>query len=347
MTKPVMAVVGAAVVAMALCAMGTGAAGAAAGGGTFSSASTGRSPGCGRPMAAGTVASGHEATISISTDGIASTYQLTVPRSYRSGVAHPVILLFYGWMSSASQFSAQTGLPTAAARHGYLVAVPTTPASEWQFDAHGTDADRVDAMVGQISRAYCVDQRRIYVSGFSAGAAFTILYSCARQGRIAAIATAAVEYQLGCTRPMPVLAFHGTTDPFVPYQNDAIGISFPGVRVRGTQLNMGDWPVSTGVAAPPRRVGSEPTCSDRCGRGAGTVPRSCCTRSWGAVTRGPAPTAHRWTRSTPPRWSSISSGATAWLAERGGDQGYWPTEKGQDVPTPEAERAYATAGLSP
>lgn len=86
-------------------------------------------------------------------------------------------------------------------------------------------------MVGQITRTYCVDQRRIYASGFSAGAAFAILYSCARQGRVAAIATAAVEYQLGCRSPMPVLAFHGTADPSVPYRNGAIGISLPGVPV--------------------------------------------------------------------------------------------------------------------
>jgi polyhydroxybutyrate depolymerase len=265
-----MAVVWATVVAMVLCTPGTGTAAASTGGGAISGASSGRSSGCGRPMAAGTVSPGHQATISISTDGIASSYQLTVPRSYHPGVADPVILLFYGWLSNASQFSAQTGLPAAAARRGYLVAVPTTPASQWQFNAHGTDADRVDAVVGEISRAYCVDQHRIYASGFSAGAAFTILYSCARQGRIAAIATAAVEYQLGCTRPMPVLAFHGTTDPFVPYQNDAIGLSLPGVRVRGTQLNMGDWARLDGCRRTPtaRQVGAHvqrqvwPMCRD-------------------------------------------------------------------------------------
>jgi poly(3-hydroxybutyrate) depolymerase len=41
---------------------------------------------------------------------------------------------------------------------------------------------------------------------------------------------------------MPILAFHGgPKDPEVPYQNGAVGLSLPGVKVRGTQLNMGDW----------------------------------------------------------------------------------------------------------
>jgi polyhydroxybutyrate depolymerase len=247
------------VVALSLLTSGTETAGAAASGRTYSAAISARSSGCGRSMTAESVAPGHDVTLSISTDGIASSYQLTVPRSYRSDVAHPLILLFYGWMSNASQFSASTGLPADGAGHGYLVAVPSTPASEWQLDAHGTDADRVDAMVRQITRSYCVDQHRIYASGFSAGAAFAIVYSCARPDLIAAIATAAVEYRLGCTMPMSVLAFHGTQDAFVPYQNGAMGISIPGVRVRGTQLNMRDWARLDGCHRPPtaRRVGAQ------------------------------------------------------------------------------------------
>jgi polyhydroxybutyrate depolymerase len=247
------------VVALALIASGTETAGAAASSSTFSGASSGRSSGCGRSMTAQSVAPGHDVTLSITTDGIASSYQLTVPRWYRPGVAHPLMVLFYGWMSNASQFSASTGLPADGAAHGYLVAVPSTPASEWQLDAHGTDADRVDAMVRQITRSYCVDRRRIYASGFSAGAAFAILYSCARPDLIAAIATAAVEYQLGCTRPMSLLAFHGTADQFVPYRNGGMGISLPDVRVRGTRLNMGDWARLDGCHRTPtaRRVGAQ------------------------------------------------------------------------------------------
>ncbi len=37
------------------------------------------------------------------------------------------------------------------------------------------------------------------------------------------------------------MAFHGTSDPAVPYANGAIGLSLPGIKVRGTLLNMGDW----------------------------------------------------------------------------------------------------------
>lgn len=71
---------------------------------------------------------------------------------------------------------------------------------------------------------------------------------------MSAIATVAVEFQLGCTRPISILAFHGTKDPLVPYQNGAIGLSLPGVKVRGTELNMGDWARLDHCRTVPRRT---------------------------------------------------------------------------------------------
>jgi polyhydroxybutyrate depolymerase len=124
-----------------------------------------------------------------------------------------------------------------------MVAVPHTQGTEsqWQLSAHGTDAAFVDAVVSFLETTYCIDRAAIFAAGFSAGAAFTTIYSCGREGEVAAMATVAVEFQLGCTRPMPILAFHGTDDPLVPYRNGAIGLSLPDVKVRGTQLNMEDW----------------------------------------------------------------------------------------------------------
>lgn len=123
----------------------------------------------------------------------------------------------------------------------YVVAVPHAQGDEWQFSGNGTDAAFVGAMVKHLESTYCIDTKRVFATGFSAGAAFTIIYACSRQGSIAAIATVAVEFQLGCTRPLSIMAFHGTKDPLVPYQNGAVGLSLPGVKVRGTQRNMSDW----------------------------------------------------------------------------------------------------------
>jgi polyhydroxybutyrate depolymerase len=187
------------------------------------------------------------------------SYQLTVPRNYRPGHPSPLILLFYGFGSDPSQFSALTRLPARGSKDGYLVVVPQAQGTEWQFSGHGTDAAFVNALVRELDDTYCVNQRRVFASGFSAGAAFTIFYACSHQGQIAAIATVAVDFQLGCRRPIPIMAFHGTKDILVPYHNGAIGLSLPGVKVRGTELNLADWARLDHCRSTPstRRIGSE------------------------------------------------------------------------------------------
>jgi len=143
----------------------------------------------------------------------------------------------------------------------FIVVTPDGPNQTWQLSGTGSDAAYIDRVVSKVSSSWCVDPHRVYAAGYSQGAAFAIFYSCARPGRIAAIATVAVEFQLGCTRPVPILAFHGTADPAVPYQDGATGLSLPGVRVRGTVLNMGDWAQLDGCRGTPNttRVGSEVT----------------------------------------------------------------------------------------
>ena len=157
--------------------------------------------------------------------------------------------------------STQTGLPELARAAGDVVITPDGGGGTWQIDAHGSDATFVDAVVDKVAQSTCVDLNRVGAAGFSAGAAFAILYSCARPSMIAVVATVAVDFQLGCTKPMSILAFHGTKDPAVPFQDGAIGLSLPGVKVRGTELNLGDWARLDGCQPPPetRSIGTEVT----------------------------------------------------------------------------------------
>jgi polyhydroxybutyrate depolymerase len=205
------------------------------------------SSGC-RPRRLTETAGAHQLVVGTET----RSYQLAVPSSATgttnpatagdpSGRPAPLLLLFHGFNGSGTEISQYTGLPAQATAEGYLVASPDGTAETWQLDAHGTDAAFVTALLAHLEAAHCVDEHRVYLAGFSAGAAFTLIYSCQHQSQVAAMATVAVEFQLGCTRPIPLIAFHGTLDPLVPFANGAKGASLPGVAVRGTELNMGDW----------------------------------------------------------------------------------------------------------
>jgi polyhydroxybutyrate depolymerase len=206
----------------------------------------------------------------IAIGGVSHGYLLSVPKGYAGDRPTPLVLLFQGFGEDDRAIATLTRMPAQAERRGVMVATPDGPDHTWQFSGNGSDAAYIDALVARVEDAMCVDLHRVYVAGYSAGAAFAILYACARPGRIAAVATVAVDFVLGCTLRLPILAFHGTDDPAVPYRNGAIGVSLPGVKVRGTLLNMGDWARLDGCGPDPstETVGTEvkhttwPRCTD-------------------------------------------------------------------------------------
>jgi polyhydroxybutyrate depolymerase len=171
----------------------------------------------------------------------------------------PLVVLFHGYGANASYISKLTKLPARGANRGFLVASPSSPSASWQASAEGTDARFVDALIAHLQDTYCVDLARVSLVGLSAGATFAIRYACSRPGRVASIATVTVEFQLGCTRPVSILAIHGTADRTVAYNATAAGYAVPGVKARSTLLNMSDWARLNGCSATPttRRIGSQ------------------------------------------------------------------------------------------
>jgi polyhydroxybutyrate depolymerase len=83
------------------------------------------------------------------------------------------------------------------------------------------------ALLDDLDAALNVDARRVYAIGMSNGGAMSHRLACEMAGRITAIASVAGENQFAAAapcspaRPVPVLAFHGTGDPFWPYAGGA------------------------------------------------------------------------------------------------------------------------------
>jgi polyhydroxybutyrate depolymerase len=76
--------------------------------------------------------------------------------------------------------------------------------------------------------------------------------ACTPANHIDAVGLVAAEYLIRpCAGPVPVLAFHGTADPVVPYGNGTTGRSVPGVPVVGVQENLAAWARLDGCARTP------------------------------------------------------------------------------------------------
>ncbi len=90
-----------------------------------------------------------------------------------------------------------------------------------RLDATNPDLEFVTALLDQLEATQCIDTSRVYASGFSDGAYMASALGCAMSDRFAAIgAVSGLQWPTRCStvRPVPVITFHGTADPILPFK---------------------------------------------------------------------------------------------------------------------------------
>jgi polyhydroxybutyrate depolymerase len=168
-------------------------------------------------------------------------YLVRVPAGYRPRDPTPVVLFFHGYGGSAADTAAATGLSELADRRGFLAVFPEGSsvnggARFWANAGRvslGVDDLRYTAdVLNDLQGRFCLDPARVHAGGFSAGGGVAAWLACELAGRVAAVAT--VSGQLvaepgGCrpSRPVPILAVHGTGDKVIPYGGRAAGPEQP------------------------------------------------------------------------------------------------------------------------
>ncbi len=167
-------------------------------------------------------------------DGRDRTFQLHVPSGYdRAPTA--LVLNFHGFTSNAEQQEYFSVMSEAADREGYAVAYPqgTGVSPSWNAgDCCGSavsneidDVGFTAAMIDAIAEEMCLDPARVYSTGFSNGGFLSHRLACELSDRIAAIEPVAGVMGIeDCSpsRPVPVLHFHGTSDPLVLYDGGGV-----------------------------------------------------------------------------------------------------------------------------
>ena len=84
------------------------------------------------------------------------------------------------------------------------------------------DVQFISDLIDTLESSYNIDPARIYANGLSNGGGMSYLLACKLADRIAAIGSVAGAYTYPTdlcspSRPVPLIAFHGTSDPIVPY----------------------------------------------------------------------------------------------------------------------------------
>ena len=183
-------------------------------------------------------------------------YIVHVPVTYDGKRLMPVVIMLHGGGGTARNAMVETGWSTKAERAGFLAVFPEGTAPDaskparffgnpqtWN-DGSGRfysgenkidDGAFMSLLMDDLMARLTVDDRRIYVTGFSNGASMAFRLGVELGDRIAAIAPVSGLLQLKNPkpdRPLSLLYIIGAEDPLVPLEGGRVRMPWGGVETR-------------------------------------------------------------------------------------------------------------------
>ena len=173
-------------------------------------------------------------------------YLLHVPEAYDPTRPMPLVISLHGAMNWPGFQRNISRWNKAADENGFIVVYPSgtgTGLKAWFMEGAATPSRMPDVrfiaeLIDTLEAGYSIDPARIYANGLSNGGGMAFVLSCTLSDRIAAVGVVAAAQSLPWSwcqdsTPVPMIAFHGTADPIVPYEGGKVWMSplpFPGVR---------------------------------------------------------------------------------------------------------------------
>jgi polyhydroxybutyrate depolymerase len=180
------------------------------------------------------------------------TYIIRLPKNYSSLKELPMVVFLHGGNGNAKSVQSFTNFGEVADRHGFILLYPQGfyEASENSFiwaDGRGLAPDKmgiddvgfVTNLVNSIGSSYKVNNKKVYLSGFSNGGFLAQRIAFKNNVQFAAIATlgSSVTKQIiegpKPSRAIPSMFIFGSDDPLVPYKGGIVSgsISLPVVGI--------------------------------------------------------------------------------------------------------------------
>jgi polyhydroxybutyrate depolymerase len=164
-------------------------------------------------------------------------YLLYVPTTYDHARPTPLVISMHGaglWGASQRDISQWNDL---ADTKGFIVVYPSGLGGKgvrvWRAepgDGLKKDVRFISELIDTLSTSYNIDPTRIYANGLSNGGGMSFALSCTLSDRIAGVGMVAAAQTLPWTwckdsRPVPMIVFHGTADPEIPYNGGSSWLS--------------------------------------------------------------------------------------------------------------------------
>ena len=159
---------------------------------------------------------------SISIEGEARTFVLSLPENYDSQTAYPLVFAWHGRGGSGSVAKGYFGLQDIAGSEAIIVYPDGLPQEDyngdtgWEVRASGSDIIFFDSLYERITENSCIDLDRVYSAGHSFGGFMTNFLGCKRANVLSAIASVAGGGPWGsCEGSIAAILIHGNNDNIV------------------------------------------------------------------------------------------------------------------------------------
>jgi polyhydroxybutyrate depolymerase len=164
----------------------------------------------------------------LTVDGHARTYRVFTPPTVNSEEPVPLVLALHDAYGDAEAFKEITGFDAAATAGNFVVVYPDSLEVAWNggFCCGRAAADEIadlaflDGVLDEVMSEGAIDPARVYAVGASSGAIMAYRMACESSDRLAGVAAvggATVMDDCAPSRPVSILAIHGTKDGQVPY----------------------------------------------------------------------------------------------------------------------------------
>jgi polyhydroxybutyrate depolymerase len=178
--------------------------------------------------------------------GVKRTYLLYVPKSVDPATPVPLVIAIHGYAEWPAHEALISHWNELADENGFIVVYPSGTSFPKHWRTYGTSNDSSDPfidvrfisdLIDLLQSQYKIDPARIYANGLSNGGGMSYLLACTLSNRIAAVGGVSGAYvfpmdECKPSRPVPMMIFHGTADPIVPYlggPSRSFDIPFPNI----------------------------------------------------------------------------------------------------------------------
>jgi polyhydroxybutyrate depolymerase len=177
--------------------------------------------------------------------GVERSFLLHIPAPYDGEAGAPLVVAFHGFAQTGEFMSGYTLFSEQADEEGFVVAYPDGLGSPttWNSTEAIDQADDVAfaaALLDTLESELCIDTDAISLVGYSNGGGMAQRLACLMPERIAALGTVAATY-VSCREAVPWIAFHGLSDPLVPYTGGENPPERGGGTFLDTRRTLSDW----------------------------------------------------------------------------------------------------------